>query len=75
MRVRINCSRKNDPLCPAIAGQKIDCRITPRDPRKDRHCDAGKRGYPNSSMPWLENEHCDLTFSIILALRSRREDR
>jgi len=23
-----------------------------------RHCDTGKHGYPNSSMLWLENEHC-----------------
>jgi hypothetical protein len=62
---------KNDPLRPPIARQKIDCRIIPCKPSQHRHRHAGKCGDPNCSTPWLENEHCDVTFSIILALRSR----
>src|SRR4029077_2377078 len=71
VRVRVNCSRKDYPLRPFITAQKIDGRITPGDPRKDRYRDTCKRSYPNRSMPWFENEHCGLTFSMIPALRPR----
>ena len=69
-RVRIGHRRKDDPLCPAIAGQKIDGRIIPGDPCKDRRRDTCKCSYPNRSVPRLENKHREITFSIILALCS-----
>src|SRR5262249_7496271 len=73
MRTRVDRRRENYPLRPAIARQKINCRIVPRDPRQDRDCGAGTRSHSKRSMPWLEDEHCDLTCSTILALRSRGE--
>src|SRR5258705_4820125 len=53
MYVCINCSRKNYPLCPSIAAQKIDCRIIPRDPYQNRHREGSKCDYPNRRMPRL----------------------
>jgi hypothetical protein len=69
--MRVNGGRKDDPFCPVVASQEIDYWIIPSQPGQDRRRRAGKCGYQNNSMPWLENEHFDLTFSIILALRSR----
>jgi hypothetical protein len=71
MRMRVNRRRKNDPFCLSVPPQKIDRRIGPRDPCENGHRDDRKSADQNCSMPGLENEHCDLTFSIILTLCSR----
>jgi hypothetical protein len=72
--MRVNRGRKDDPLGPSIAAQKIDCRIIPRQPSQDRHCRAGKCGYPNRSMPRLESEHCD-DYPDIASSREQRQGR